>query len=179
MKKLTSIILSLILHLSLSATALAADVTTAGGTGQTPVTLTAAATRFSVTVPTSLPISVDEDGNVTTATTAKIVNNGYGSVKVTGMTVTAGTGWTIAAYDTDMLSEKVGAKKVGLYVNGDYTKSDGTITFTSSKYPALSGANAAATDELAITYDAAVPAQASALSGMTVATVVFTIGWNS
>jgi hypothetical protein len=113
MKKLTSIILSLILLLSLSATALAADVTTAGGTGQTPVTLTAAATRFSVTVPTSLPISVDEDGNVTTATTAKIVNNGYGSVKVTSMTVTAGTGWTIAAYDTDMLSKRSARKRSG------------------------------------------------------------------
>lgn len=180
MKKLTSIVLSIALFLSLSATTLAADVTTAGGTGQTPVTLTAAVTRFSVTVPTSLAVSVDQDGNVSTAATAKIVNNGYGSVKVTDMNVTAGAGWTIVGYfDTDMLAEKVGSKKIGLYVNGDSTKNDGTITFTPAKYPVLSGANETATDEMAINYDAVLPAQATALSSVTVGTVVFTLGWNN
>ena len=43
----------------------------------------------------------------------------------------------------------------------------------------MDGANATNTDELAITYDAKVPAQATELNGAVVANVVFTIGWDT
>lgn len=140
---------------------------TAGGSGAVPIPLTIAAATFSVTVPTSLPINVDADGNVTTATNLKIVNNGHGAVKVTNMSVKGIEDWQIISYDNaNMVSEKVNAHKIAMAINGDKTTADDTITFSSTNFPKLDGANATNSDELTITYNAKVPAQAATLDNV-------------
>ena len=57
------------------------------------VNLDVEAPTFSVTVPTALPINVDANGEVTTSSDAKIVNNSHGSVIVTNVTVTGKNDW--------------------------------------------------------------------------------------
>ncbi|MDD3778453.1 MAG: hypothetical protein PHX26_00165 [Proteiniphilum sp.] len=141
--------------------------------------LSTEAAAFSVTVPTSLPIHVAADGTVTTATSAAIVNNSHGAVKVTGLSVSGIGDWTIVGFDSaNMPAEKVNAHKIAMSINGDKTTADDTITFTAANFPKLDGVNATASDELPVTYHAKVPAQSGALDAVAVVDVTFTIGWD-
>ena len=178
-RKILSLFLAMTMVCSLSMSVMATDITTDGGNSEVPVELTAEAATFSVTVPTALPIDVAADGTVTTADDAKIVNNSHGAVMVTNMTIVGADNWEILDWDTaDMSSEKVGSAKVAMIINNEKTTADDTITFNQANFPKLDGtSDAISTDELAIVYDAKVPAQASAISDLTVANVVFTIGW--
>lgn len=180
MKKLLVVCLALIMVLGSMSVAFA-DVTEAGSTGTTPVTLTTTAATFSVTVPTGLGISVAADGTVTCADAAKIINNGAGAVKVTAISVEAADGWTIVNFGKDMSGVKVGAKEVGFEINELATTAEGALNTTNlaTAFPAIAAKNDGATDELAITYDATVSAQSSALDDVKVLDVVFTIGWDA
>lgn len=155
------------------------DITSNGGNSNVPISLTAEAATFNVTVPTSLPISVAADGTVTTSSNVKIVNNSAGRVRVTGLKITGVDAWEIVNYDNaNMANEKVGSTKVAMEINGDKTTADDTITFTASNFPALNGKGATSGKELPITYHAKVPAQSSAKTDISVANVTFTIGWD-
>lgn len=162
--------------------AMAADVTTDGGTGSVPIPVTAAAATFSVTVPTSLAISVDASGVVSTASNAVIENKSCGAVKVTNVTITGKNGWATVDYDTaNMRTEKVNAKKLAFMINTQKTTGADTMdVFSAANFTVMTGTDGAAggTDEMAITYGAKVPAQASALTDVAVADVTFTIGWD-
>lgn len=180
-RKTLALVLALVMAVSMMAVgATAAEITTAGSTGEVPVKLTVAGATFSVTVPTELPISVAADGTYTYADNAKIVNNSKGQVKVTNVAVSGVGDWEIVGYDAaDMTKEKVGAHKIALQINGEKTTADDTITFEAGNWTVMDGVNATASDELPITYDAKVAPQSSELTGESVVTVVFTIGWNS
>jgi hypothetical protein len=174
MKKILSILLALTLVMGLSATALAADITTAGGSGSSPLNLSQEATTFSVTVPTSLPVSMDASGNITTATTAYIYNNSYGPVVVTNVRVATANGWSLAAYTTDFKAQKVGLKQFGLTLNGDAAATDGSVSMTAASWPSIPG-----WDALRLSYTANVAAQSAALTNVTIAGVVFTVAWDA
>jgi hypothetical protein len=113
MKKILSILLALTLVMSLGATALAADITTDGGSGSSPLNLSQEATTFSVTVPTSLPVSMDASGNVTTATTRIFITTATPR-RCDERRVAKANGWSLAAYATDFKAQKVGLKQFGL-----------------------------------------------------------------
>ena len=97
MKTFLAMVMALSMVACMATTAFAADLSAfdgAGvkidatdGAGEVPVKLYAEGTTFSVTVPTSLPVSVDANGAVTVATDAKIINNSFGAVKVTDLKV--------------------------------------------------------------------------------------------
>lgn len=92
------------------------------GSASVPVNVTREAATFSVVVPTTLPISVDADGNVTTATDATIINNSSAPVAVTKVELASLSDWTLAAYSRDILNLPVDAKQFGLQMNiGDKT----------------------------------------------------------
>lgn len=164
---------------SMSCTAMAAtDIGTAGGAGDSEVLLTVEeGALFDVTVPMNLAISVDKNGNVTTASNAKIVNNSHGQVQVTNVAIAGANDWSTVDFATDMTKEKVGTKKLGFKINGDVTGSDGSLSFTQANFPVMDGANDGDTDEMAITYDAKLPAQKTAITGSKVADVTFTVDW--
>lgn len=177
--RVASMAMALTLSISLCAPAFATNVEVADGTGSVPVELTTEAATFSVTVPTSLPITVKADGSIVTATDAKIVNNSHGAVLVSNMTIAGTNDWAIDNFDTmDPASMKVGTKKLGMEINGDKTTGADAISFTQANFPVLAGKNDTNTDELPIVYNAKVPAQATVVSGQNVASVVFTVGWN-
>ena len=147
------------------------------GAASVPVNVTREAAIFSVVVPTTLPISVDADGNVTTATDAAIINNSGAPVAVTKVELASLSDWTLAAYSRDILNLSVDAKQFGLQMNiGDKTiatSNSGTSDILSDSL----NARIAKGQNCAVTYNALFPAQTSAVSDTQIANVVFTVGW--
>ena len=153
------------------------SVDSATGAASVPVTVTREAATFSVTVPSTLPIAVDADGNVTTATDATIINNSGAPVAVTKVELNSQSNWTLAAYSRDILNLPVDTRQFGLQMNiGDKTiatSNSGTSDVLSDSL----NARIAKGQNCAVTYDALFPAQTSAVSDIQIANVVFTVGW--
>lgn len=147
------------------------------GAASVPVTVAREAATFNVTVPTTLPISVDADGNVTTATDAAINNNSGAPVAVTKVELTSQSNWTLAAYSRDILNLPVDTKQFGLQMNiGNKTiatSNSGTSDILSDSL----NARIAKSQNCAVNYNALFPAQTAAVSDTQIANVVFTVGW--
>lgn len=128
--------------------------------------------RFSVTVPASLTVTVSEHGVVYTATGAGIVNNSSSAVQVSGVTLRAENSWTIVPYATNMAAQKVDSKRIGFALGGMQTAATGKseqLTGTASM-----AVSAGAT--LPLLYDAVVSASSAAINEQ-VLTIVFVVGW--
>lgn len=147
------------------------------GSASVPVNVTREAATFSVTVPTTLPISVDANGNVTTATDAAINNNSGAPVAVTKVELTGQSNWTLAAYSRDILNLPVDTRQFGLQMNIGgktvATSNSGTSDVLSDSL----NAQIAKGQNCAVTYNALFPAQTAAVSDTQIANVVFTVGW--
>jgi len=129
-------------------------------------------TRFSVTVPANLSLTVSKNGEVYTATSAEIMNNSTGAVAVTSIVVSAENGWCLAPYSTNMANEKVDTKQIGFSINGAETFSSGsTETLNLSDNWTI-----AKSDSLALSYDAVVSAMSDPVSEQ-VLTIVFVVDW--
>ena len=117
--------LALCMTCALGISASAAEIETNGGAGSTPVYLSStedgsiggnpSPTAMSVTVPTALPMAVNQTGDVTTATDCKIVNNSFGAVRVKSVTISTANGWKLTAFGdkATLASEKVDSNKLG------------------------------------------------------------------
>ena len=147
------------------------------GSASVPVTVAREAATFSVTVPTTLPISVDANGNVTTATDAAINNNSGAPVAVTKVELASLSDWTLAAYSRDILNLPVDTRQFGLQMNIGgktvATSNSGTSDILSDSL----NAQIAKGQKCAATYNALFPAQTAAVSGTRIANVVFTVAW--
>ena len=127
--------------------------------------------RFSVTVPASLTVTVSEHGVVYTATGAGIVNNSSSAVRVSGVTLRAENGWTIVPYATNMAEQKVDSKCIGFALGGIQTAATGkSELLTASSMTVSAGAT------LPLSYDAVVSASSAAINEQ-VLTIVFVVGW--
>ena len=127
--------------------------------------------RFSVTVPASLTVTVSEHGVVYTATGAGIVNNSSSAVQVSGVTLRAENGWTIVSYATNMAEQKVDSKRIGFALGGIQTAATGkSELLTASSMTISAGAT------LPLSYDAVVSASSAAINEQ-VLTIVFVVGW--
>ena len=127
---------------------------------------------FSVTVPATLPLVVDEAGKVYVAS-ASIVNNSTGDVKVSSVSVTSKNGWEFVPYSTNMAKAKVDAKQVGFKINSSETSKTGdSEVFTLAAPWTVKEANA-----LSINYDAVVSAVSQPVTGQEIMSVVFVLEW--
>lgn len=127
--------------------------------------------RFSVTVPASLTVTVSEHGIVYTATGAGIVNNSSSAVQVSGVTLRAENGWTIVPYATNMAEQKVDSKRIGFALGGIQTAATGkSEQLNASSMTVSAGAT------LPLSYDAVVSASSAAINEQ-VLTIVFVVGW--
>lgn len=156
-------------------------VDTATGAADVPITVTRDAPTFSVTVPTSMPISVGADGKVTTAGDVTIKNNSSRSVCVKSVVINAASGWTLAKFDkAAMRNEAIDAKKLGFSMTmGTQTAATTTTgkTETIGSYTA-SDITIDADSQLAITYDGVIPTQVNGIAADTqAASVIFTVDW--
>ena len=174
-KKLLSVVLTLLLLLATSVPAYASEITTAGD-GTVPVELTVEAPVFSVTVPTVLPITQTETGEVQVATNATIVNNSAGPIKISGLQTKGINGWSTTDFTSlDTKSAKVGSKSVGLNFKfgSANVKTKGADTNDFTGFVTLIKG-----ESLPLTYDAKLPAQKTAQIGAQIAEVIFTVGWD-
>ena len=129
-------------------------------------------TRFSVTVPASLNLTVSKTGMVYAASDAQIVNRSTAEVCVSAVTVTAENGWTLVPYRRNMAEEKVDSRQIGFTING----AESTQTGAAESLP-LGGAWQIGKDAtLPLTYSAVVSATSQPISEQ-VLTVVFVLKW--
>lgn len=148
------------------------------GSASVPVNVTRGAATFSVTVPTSLPVSMNADGTVATATDAAIINNGSYPVSISKVEMTSINDWGLTVYDkTEVKKLPVDTKKIGmeLTIGGKtiITASDTTSDTLSENLET----SIEAAQRCLVSYNAAIPSQSAALSEIQVANVIFTVGW--
>lgn len=127
-------------------------------------------TRFSVTVPATLSLVMDKDGNVYTPTNAVITNNSTAPVKVTGISLSPQNGWTVVPYSTNMANQKVDSHKIGLKLRDSKSTSGNTMPLTGNW-------DIAKDSNLPLTYSAVVSATSQPITGSNVLDVTFVINW--
>ena len=121
----------------------------------------ALAGTFSVTLPTALPVSVDAEGNVTTAEPV-IKNTGGMTVTVAAATVEPLDGWTIVPWGTDFGKLPVSSKKFAMQFYGSEVPADGVIKLPSQSTIPVGGS-------AAVVYDARIAVQSAATEDLTIA----------
>lgn len=146
----------------------------------TTMPLTATAPTFSVTLPTSIPISVTTEGKVITPNNLSIVNNSGGPVEVTSISVESGSDWTLTDYNNGDPSNllKQGIDKhlfaFGLTVNEDTAATTGagsqSLSFDKDKW-------ALNPKETASIICGAIASASTAASSGEADKLVFTVDW--
>ena len=127
---------------------------------------------FSVTVPVTLPLIVDEGGEVHVGA-AEIINASTGDVIVSSVSISTKNGWQLVPYTTDMAHAKVDAKQLGFKINDSVTTKTGdaeTFSLTSPWKIAENG-------KLPLSYDAVVSAVSQPVTEQDVLSVVFVLEW--
>ena len=127
---------------------------------------------FSVTVPVTLPLVVDESGEVHTGS-AEIINASTGTVVVSSVSISTKNGWQLVPYTTDMAHEKVDAKLLGFKINDAQTNKTGDTEIFSLTSPWKIAENS----RLPLSYDAVVSAVSKAVTEQEVLSIVFVLEW--
>jgi hypothetical protein len=200
MKKFVPIVLVLCMILAMSVTAFAAEVETNGGSGSTPVYLSStedgsidgapAATAMSVTVPTALPMAMNQTGDVTTADNCRIVNHSYGAVRVKTVTITAANSWSLTAFGdkSTLAGEKVDSNKLGFAIaigGGNQVETNTSNASTQQLISApvdgcyMSGVGNASGNFVEVDYSAIVTPLSTPVTNANIANVVFVIEWDT
>ena len=127
---------------------------------------------FSVTVPVTLPLVVDESGEVHVGA-AEIINASTGEVIVSSVSISTKNGWQLVPYTTDMAHAKVDAKQLGFKINDVQTSKTGDTETFSLTSPWTIVENA----RLPIDYDAVVSAVSQPVTAQDVLSIVFVLEW--
>ena len=127
---------------------------------------------FSVTVPVTLPLVVDESGEVHTGS-AEIINASTGTVVVSSVSISTKNGWQLVPYTTDMAHAKVDAKQLGFKINDAQTSKIGDTEIFSLTSPWEIAENS----RLPLSYDAVVSAVSKAITEQEVLSIVFVLEW--
>ncbi|MEF2646212.1 MAG: InlB B-repeat-containing protein [Oscillospiraceae bacterium] len=127
---------------------------------------------FSVTVPVTLPLVVDESGEVHTGN-AEIINGSTGAVVVSSVSISTKNGWQLVPYTTDMAHAKVDAKQLGFKINDAQTNKTGDTEIFSLTSPWEIAENS----RLPLSYDAVVSAVSKAITEQEVLSIVFVLEW--
>ena len=127
---------------------------------------------FSVTVPVTLPLVVDEGGEVHVGA-AEIINGSTGEVIVSNVSISTKNGWQLVPFDTDMAHAKVDAKQLGFKINDVQTSKTGDTETFSLTSPWTIVENA----RLPIDYDAVVSAVSQPVTAQDVLSIVFVLEW--
>lgn len=188
LKRTASLLMSSALIASaLGMSAFAANDVSAPGAGTTPVTVTAEASTFNVTVPTGIPLAVKADDSVTVPENVEIINNSSGPVKVTSVAMN-NSAWSMTDYNggsrAKIAAEKVGSKKLGLSLTAkneaEASNKDGNQTFSPTKWLMQGKDGGTANAKLQITVGAIATANDAAISEpVTAANVIFTLAWDA
>ena len=127
---------------------------------------------FSVTVPVTLPLVVDEGGEVHVGA-AEIINGSTGEVIVSSVSISTKNGWQLVPHTTDMAHEKVDAQLLGFKINGAQTTKNGNAETFALSAPWEIAENS----RMTLSYDAVVSAVSKAITEQEVLSVVFVLEW--
>ena len=127
---------------------------------------------FSVTVPVTLPLVVDEGGEVHVGA-AEIINGSTGEVVVSSVSISTKNGWQLVPYTTDMAHAKVDAKQLGFKINDSVTTKTGDAETFDLNTPWQIAENT----RLPIDYDAVVSAVSQPVTEQDVLSIVFVLEW--
>ncbi len=127
---------------------------------------------FSVTVPVTLPLVVDESGEVHVGA-AEIINASTGDVIVSSVSISTKNGWQLVPYTTDMAHAKVDAKQLGFKINDVQTSKAGNAETFALSAPWEITENG----RLPISYDAVVSAVSQPVTAQDVLSIVFVLEW--
>ena len=198
-KKPASLILALCLVFALAVSACADNnITASGGSGTTPVSLSSttdgssggdpAGTAMNVTVLTSLPMTMSQDGDVLTADNCRITNNSYGAVRVASVSISAAEGWNLTAFGdkASLAGEKVDSNKLGfaMSIGGGAQVATSTDEATQSLITApvagcyMTGVGDNTRNSVSVAYSAIVTPLSNVVENANVANVVFVIEWD-
>ena len=150
--KFISLLLSLCLCLS-GISVYAADITSAGSTGNSPVELTMESSSFSVSLPLGLLVEVTRDGEIYTATECAIINNSRSPIVVADVLVETDSPWVLEDFNAAYYSMPVNTAKLGFQLNTENVGLDGKVALDRGNWPVIYGY-----DEMELDYDANLPA---------------------
>ena len=128
---------------------------------------------FSVTVPVTLPLVVDESGEVHTGS-AEIINASTGTVVVSSVSISTKNGWQLVPFATDMAHEKVDARLLGFNINDSETTKTGDAETLVLRGPW----DIAENGKLPLSYDAVVSAVSQPVTEQDVLSIVFVLEWS-
>lgn len=157
----------------------------AASTGSTvPVIVDATPLTFKAVVPVSLPVSVDVNGDVTTATNGSIENqSSYGKIRVKGVSVQQTDPYVLNDFSDKATfgAMKVDSSNYAFKLQGFSVKAGGDADMATTEGAAFAEAYPdiaiGADQALKLTYDALMAPQSLGLVNTTVGNVVFTLGW--
>lgn len=129
-------------------------------------------TKFSVTVPTTMVLTMGTDGEVYAPSDVVIVNNSTAAVSVKKADINSRNGWNIVPYSTNMANEKVDAKKIGFRMNGIQTDSAGTTDSLSYNNSWIIEKDKSS----AVVYDAVVSATSTPIDEQVIE-IVYIVDW--
>ena len=196
--KIAAAAIAAVTALGMSAPAFATDAATLNSSSTIPVQISATATTFDVTVPTSFPTSVDPaTGETTQPDNLKITNNSSAPVVVSQIKVTNANEWKLGGFVADLRNADVDSNIVGVSVQPKGGRNAGTggtalktlangnayeqvLLDAKSDEWVLDAKDGAAggSDELTINYDTNSTPVSETIVNKTVANIVITISWN-
>lgn len=194
--KLLTAALSLACALALGVPAFAEQSAALDTESTIPVTISAEATTFDVTVPTSFPTSVDpETGETTNPDGVKITNNSAASIYVSKIEVRKYDDWALGGFAEDLRNYDVDDNIIGVSVTpvgGRNAGTGGTALVTTKNGGAdtqvllnaksgewiIDASNSGNTDELTLDYDTNATPVSTTITDKQVASIVITIAWN-
>jgi hypothetical protein len=151
----------------------------------TTIKLTASAPTFKVTVPTSISIAVKSDGSVVCPTNYNIVNGSGAAVKVSNVTMSKKTNWTLAQYGNDLSLLQFDSKTLSFQLSAtsgqttDNAKTDGinaALTHSQTLWQTYWTIGKGSTLNVGVAADSS-PFTDPITTSTDVASIVFTIGW--
>lgn len=142
---------------------------------QTKIIVEAEITNFCVRVPIKVDISFDNKGIATISDDYTVDNKcALGPILIKEINVVSAANWELKAYDTyDFKNAKAGEKYLGLTINSAVVGSNGSLTMNDDLKSVIKHA-----ESKALSFDAKIPAQRTAINGDIASAIVFTVDWD-
>lgn len=156
------------------------NLDSSGQEATVPVTLDSEEAIFSVQVPSNLPIVVTSQGEVLTATNAKVVNNSAAPVEISDFEIESQSGWTFVDYDSFEKSDIGRATKNAAFrVGAVKTTGNNTTDFNESSFNVMSAYDPEGENNIVdFSYDIKIPAMDSPINEQ-IANITFIVDWAS
>lgn len=124
MKKISIVLICLLLIFNNTLIAFADEI-------PTPAVLDQDSTTFNVIVPTTLPVNVDKNGDITIAGHAEIINNSYGPVIINAFKVSPKNGWSLVNFSENLRKgHKFGENKFSVKLCNTQIPDTGTVNLS-------------------------------------------------